>query len=213
MPRELEQQLDGIVHYLQAAGLASLCRDGVEADDWIAALARHAAEQVPVVIASSDKDFMQLVSPRIGLMNPNDKAERIWKADDVRMRTGIAPSQVVDWLSLVGDSVDHIPGVPGIGPKTAAELLQQLGSVDGIYSRLSEVKSERLRASLQGAGEIVRRNQRLIRLREEQPSVPIEELALRAPDASRLRELYDTWGFKTLLAQLSGPPLRQGALL
>jgi DNA polymerase-1 len=213
MPRELEQQLDGIVQYLEAAGLASLCRDGVEADDWIAALASHAAEQVPVVIASSDKDFMQLVSPRIGLMNPNDKAERIWNAEDVRIRTGIAPSQVVDWLSLVGDSVDHIPGVPGIGPKTAAELLQQLGSVDGIYSRLNEVKSERLRASLQGAGEIVRRNQRLIRLREEQPSVPIQELALRAPDAARLHELYSKWGFKTLLAQLSEPPLKQGALL
>ena len=117
MPDALEQQMTGIVSYLEAAGIASLCRDGVEADDWIAAIALRAAPEVPVVIASSDKDFMQLVSPQIGLMNPNDKSEKVWSADEVRAKTGVEPCQIVDWLSLIGDAVDNIPGVPGVGPK------------------------------------------------------------------------------------------------
>ena len=85
-----------------------------------------------VVIASSDKDFMQLVSAQIGLLNPNDKTETIWTDEQVRAKTGVEPAQIVDWLSLMGDSVDNIPGVPGVGPKTAADLLKQFGSVDGL---------------------------------------------------------------------------------
>jgi len=213
MPDDLERQIDGISHYLEAAGIASLCREGVEADDWIAAIARRAAQEMPVVIASSDKDFMQLVSARIGLLNPNDKSEKIWGADEVRARSGVEPGQIVDWLSLIGDSVDNIPGVPGVGPKTATDLLRQFGSVDALYSRMGEVKSERLRIGLTAAQEAVRRNQRLVRLREEQPPLPLEEAAIRAPQTDRLRVLFAEWGFKTMLAQLGGTPLSQGALL
>jgi DNA polymerase-1 len=213
MPDDLGPQIDGIVHYLEAVGISSLCRDGVEADDWIAAIARRASEQVPVVIASSDKDFMQLVSGRVGLLNPNDKTERIWGAEDVRAKTGVEPAQVVDWLSLIGDSVDNIPGVPGVGPKTATDLLRQFGSVDMLYSRLGEVKSERLRAGLAGAEEIVRRNQRLVLLNENQAPLPLEEAAIREPQTDRLRVWFAEWGFKTMLAQLGESPLSQGALL
>jgi DNA polymerase-1 len=213
MPSDLEQQLDGIVHYLEAFGVTSLCRDGIEADDWIAEIALKAAEELPVVIASSDKDFMQLISPRVGLLNPNDKSEKVWRAEEVRARTGVEPEQIVDWLSLIGDSVDNIPGVPGVGPKTASDLLQQFGSVDAIYSRLGEVKSERLRASLAGAQETVKRNQRLIRLHDGLPTVTLEAIAIRPPDTDRLRTLYSEWGFKTMLAQLESGPLAQGALL
>jgi DNA polymerase-1 len=212
MPAGLEQQIDGIVSYLQAAGMASFCRDGVEADDWIALLARRFAARMPVVIASSDKDFMQLVSPQVGLLNPNDKSEKIWTAADVRAKSGVAPEQIVDWLSLIGDSVDNIPGVPGIGPKTAAELLDQFGSIEALYSRLSEVKSERHRASLQAASAAVRRNQELIHLRDDSPDVALEELALRQSDDGRLRVLFKEWGFKSMLAALTFEPV-QTALL
>ena len=212
MPAGLETQIDGIVSYLQAAGVASFCRDGVEADDWIALIARRFAGAMPVVIASSDKDFMQLVSPRIGLLNPNDKSEKIWTDADVRAKSGVAPEQIVDWLSLIGDSVDNIPGVPGVGPKTAADLLNQFGSIEALYARLDEVKSERLRASLQAAGDTVRRNQGLIRLRDDSPEVSLQELALRPPDERRLRELYGEWGFKGMLAALT-PQATQVALL
>jgi DNA polymerase-1 len=208
MPADLEAQMDGIVHYLEAAGITSLCRDGVEADDWIAAIARGATEQMPVVIASSDKDFMQLVSERIGLLNPNDKSEKIWDAGDVRAKTGIDPAQIVDWLSLIGDSVDNIPGVPGVGPKTATDLLQQFGTVDAMYSRLGDVKSERLRSRLAEAEQSVRRNQRLVRLQENQPPFGLEETVIRAPQTDRLRLRFAEWGFRTMLAQLGEPVLR-----
>src|SRR5208283_3967250 len=135
MPDDLKPQLDEIVSYLKAAGVASFCREGVEADDYIACLARRAADAgMAVVIASADKDFMQLVSVRIGLLNPNDKGETVWTDAQVRAKSGVEPSQVVDWLSLTGDNVDNIPGVSGVGPKTAAELLNQFGSVAALYA-------------------------------------------------------------------------------
>src|SRR5262249_1297574 len=148
------------------------------------------APVLSVVIASSDKDFMQLLSDRIGMLNPNDKTEKVWGPEEVRARTGIEPNQVVDWLALIGDSVDNIPGVPGVGPKTATELLRQFGSLDALQDRLSEVKSDRLRANLTDAREALRRNQRLIRLRHEQPPTGLEDLVPRPPAIERLRELF-----------------------
>jgi DNA polymerase-1 len=213
MPDDLEKQLDGITEYLAAAGLASFCRDGVEADDWIAALASQFAGQLPVIIASSDKDFMQLVSANVGLLNPNDKVEKVWTAEDVKAKAGVEPAQIVDWLALVGDAVDNIPGVPGVGPKTATDLLQRFGSIDGLYARLADVKSDRLRSSLQSSAEVVHRNQRLIRLRNEQAPVALEAIALREPVVDRLRVLYGDWGFKTMLAQLEGSQATQRDLL
>jgi DNA polymerase I len=204
MPGDLKPQLDEMAGYLKAAGIASICREGVEADDYIACLARRSADAgLEVVIASSDKDFLQLVSERIGLLNPNDKTEKIWTQEQVYTRTGVAPSQIVDWLSLTGDSVDNIPGVPGVGPKTAAELLKQFGSVRDLYERLDEVKSERLRANLRAAKDDVRRNRELVRLREELPcEFSLAELVEAPADTGRLRELYRRWGFRTLLVSL-----------
>ena len=204
MPDDLKPQLDDIAAWLEAAGIVSICREGVEADDYIAGLARQAAGAgMAVVIASSDKDFMQLVSEQIGLLNPNDKSETIWTDEQVRAKTGVAPSQIVDWLSLTGDAVDNVPGVPGIGPKTASELLHQFGSVRGLYERLDEVKSDKLRANLRAAETAVRRNRELVRLPDDLPVgfSPVE-LAEKPADAGRLAELYRRWGFKTLLADL-----------
>jgi len=204
MPEDLKSQLDEMAAYLKAAGVASFCREGVEADDYIACLARRAAEAgMEVVIASSDKDFMQLVSERVGLLNPNDKSGMIWTDEQVRARAGVEPSQVVDWLSLTGDSVDNIPGVPGVGPKTAAELLNQFGSIRGLYEKLDEVKSEKLRVALRASADVVRRNCELVRLRDDLPcEFSPDELAGKPADADRLRQLYQRWGFKALLATL-----------
>lgn len=213
MPESLGEQIGQIGGYLSAAGLATCCRDGVEADDWIASLALHGAERMPVVIASSDKDFMQLVSPRIGLVNPNDKSEKVWAAADVFAKAGVLPEQVVDWLALVGDAVDNIPGVPGVGPKTATDLLSRFGSVEGIYSRIQEVTSSRLKQNLHESKEAVIRNQRLIRLKPDGLAAELDALELKPVDVGRLRMLYAQWGFKTMLAQLETLSLTQGALL
>lgn len=216
MPERLRPQLDEIVDYLNAAHIASFCREGIEADDAIACIARRAeGMNWTVIIASSDKDFMQLVSPRVGLLNPHDKTETVWTDEQVRAKTGVEPAQIVDWLSLTGDSVDNIPGVPGVGPKTAAELLKQFGSIERLFGRLEEVKSEKLRAALLGAKDAVRRNRELVRLHEVACDVSPEAMAAQAPDAERLGALYMRWGFKTLLAALkeSGSLERQAVLI
>jgi DNA polymerase I len=215
MPDDLKPQLDEIVGYLEAVGVASFCREGVEADDYIACLARRAADAgMRVVIASADKDFMQLVSPQIGLLNPNDKSEAIWTDEQVRVKTGVEPSQVVDWLSLMGDSVDNIRGVPGVGPKTATDLLKQFGSVENLFNRLDEVKSEKLRAPLRDSADAVRRNRELVRLHDLPCEFSREDLAPKPADGGRLRELFTRWGFKGMLAALEESSReRQAALI
>ncbi|HTR40973.1 MAG TPA: 5'-3' exonuclease H3TH domain-containing protein [Pseudomonadales bacterium] len=216
MPETMRPQLDEIVSYLEAARVASFCQDGIEADDVIACLARRAeAKEWKTVIASADKDFMQLVSARVGLLNPHDKTEAIWTDEQVRNKTGVEPSQIVDWLSLMGDAVDNISGVPGVGPKTAADLLKQFGSVEKLFSSLEKVKSERLRTALAAAKDAVSRNRELVRLHDVACDFSGQAMAVKAPDTARLRELYSRWGFRTLLAAVeeSMRSERQAALI
>lgn len=206
IPDALEAQIEQIKEYLAAAGYASLCREAVEADDWIATLARQAvAAGARVVIASSDKDFMQLVSDRVGLVNPNDKSETVWGIDKVREKTGVNPAQIVEWLSLVGDSVDNIRGVDGVGPKTAADLLEQFGTLENLYQRLGELPAQKMRENLQAAAQRVQRNCSLIRLRDDLPGdFTLDALRVREPDAEALADLYRRWGFRSLLREVQG---------
>lgn len=215
MPPSLESQLGGMQEYLQAAGIASVCEDGIEADDYIAFLTRRSVELgMEVVIASSDKDFMQLVGPGVGLLNPNDKSESIWGVNEVRAKSGVLPTQIVDWLSLVGDSVDNIPGVPGVGVKTAASLLNEFGSVCDLYARLDEVKSERQRGVLRESAADVERNLSLVRLKDDLPfDFSADDLRPKPVDVERLGGLFRGWGFKSLLAELEASRSEQGALL
>ena len=147
--------------------------------------------------------FLQLVSPRIGILNPNDKTGRIWSVEDVVVKTGVQPEQVVDWLCLVGDAVDNIPGIPGVGAKTAAELLRQFGNCRRLLEQAENIKSDRIRSSLAQAAPALHRNQEIIRLKTELDlPVTLDELRVRSPDPGRLAALYRQWGFRTLLAEI-----------
>ena len=214
MPEDLDKQISGIQTYLDAANVPSFCQDGVEADDLIATVARMAAqEKYRVIIASSEKDFMQLVSPQIGLLNPNDKTETIWTAEQVHTKTGVSPGQIIDWLSLIGDSVDNIPGVPGVGTKTATEFLQTFGTIDELFRRLPEVKTERLRRNLEASRDLLARNRQLIALNGNlATSIEPEQLRLGNPVAEQLRSLYQSWGFKRLSEELPSNELSQSVL-
>jgi DNA polymerase-1 len=203
MPLDLRPQLDEIQEYLAAAGVASYCGEQIEADDYIGCLARQAAAAGwNVVIASSDKDFMQLVSAQIGLWNPNDKTGAIWSREQVLAKAGVQPEQVADWLALMGDAVDNIPGVPGVGAKTAAILLRKFGSVTSLLGRLSEVKSERLRSALEKSADAVRRNLELVRLANVPCEFVPEQVAIKPANRDRLLELYGRWGFKGMIESL-----------
>lgn len=211
-PPDLDRQVEEIGLYLKAANISSISKEGVEADDWIATLVRQSTEAgARVLIASPDKDFMQLVDTSVGIINPGDKSEAIWGADQVRAKTGVSPVQVLDWLSLIGDSVDNIEGVPGVGPKTAADLLIQFDSIDAIYRRINEIKSPKLRSTLIEWEPMVRRNQQLIRLRSDlECSLQLEDCGCGEGDHGVLKELYTKWGFKTLLQEVVNLQVEQG---
>ena len=212
MPADLRLQLDPIVAYLGAANVYSFLKDSCEADDCIAAITHQAtAAGMDVEIASSDKDFMQLVSPSVKLLNPHDRADTLFGVEEVKRKTGVEPTQIVDWLSLIGDSVDNISGVPGVGPKTATDLLRQFGSIDELYRRLSDVGSDRIRGNLQAAADLVRRNQKLVQLKgETQCEVRLEVLTVKPGDETALRQLYSGWGFRRLLSELENSAARAG---
>ena len=213
MPDDLELQLDALDEWLEAAGMHSWCHEGVEADDVIGTLTRQAeAAGLPVVIASSDKDFFQLINPNVHLLNPNDKTDTLWQAEQVRAKTGVEPAQIIDWLSLVGDAVDGIPGVRGVGPKTATKLLLEYGTAENLYSNLNAVKPAGLQGRLREATTEVQRNQDLVALREiPEWKIKLEELRPGAGDYATLHAKYTRWNFRSLLQELEAG--RQGELL
>jgi DNA polymerase-1 len=215
MPDDLRSQFDEIGSYLDAAGIAQFCGDGVEADDYIGCLAKVSAEVGwSVVIASSDKDFMQLVNERIGLLNPNDKSGKIWGREEVLIKTGVNPEQIVGWLALMGDAVDNIPGVPGVGPKTATDLLTKFETVENLLAQVATVKSEKLRASLLTHAGNVQRNLELVRLQSVPCEFRPESLVVQKQNLEKLRALFQRWGFKGMLAELDAKsPERQADLI
>ena len=157
---------------------------------------------------------MQLVRPGIALLNPNDKYESLWGDDEVRAKCGVPPSQVVDWLSLVGDAVDGIPGVPGVGPKTATKLLTGHGTLEAIYKNLDTITPGRLQEKLRASQADMARNQALIRLRDALPlDWPLADLAVAVEDYEASRVLFTRWGFRTFLRELEARHPAQGELL
>jgi DNA polymerase-1 len=173
-----------------------------EADDLGAAIAVAAARDGETVrIASNDKDFLQIIGPRIHLLRstPKEKVEvdEAW----LEQRWGIRPSQVADFFALVGDSADNIPGAPGVGEKTAAELIHQFDSVENLLSRLAEVKRPRVRESLQASVEILRRNLRLITLCPVSDTPPLDKFRLQPPKYEPLLAALSKMEFKSLHAR------------
>ena len=144
-----------------------------------------------------------MVNDQVKMLNPADKTGEPMDAAAVEAKTGVQPHQIVDWLSLVGDAVDNIPGVPGIGVKTAASLLNEFGSVDGIYQRLAEVRREKQREALAASEQAVRRNQVLVALKLDLPGEPeLDSLRKGFEDSAQLEKLYEKWGFNSMLITL-----------
>jgi DNA polymerase-1 len=202
MPPELGGQLAMVRTVVEAFGLAQLEVPGFEADDIIATLARVArAADMEVVICSSDKDLMQLCGDGIGILDT--MKNRRLGVPEVREKFGVAPEQVGDVLALMGDSIDNVPGVEGIGPKTAAELINKYGSLDGLLAAAGEIKGKR-GAAIVEAREAIRVSRQLVALREDVPlPKTLAELHRIEPDKERLRALFTELEFSRLAAQLS----------
>jgi DNA polymerase-1 len=203
MPADLAAQI-GLSHQVvEAFGLPVLSLPGVEADDSIATLARQAvAAGLRVVICSSDKDLMQLCSDRIQLLDT--MKNKLLGPAEVQEKFGVPPDRLGDLLALMGDSVDNVPGVAGIGPKTAADLISQFGSLDGVLEHVGEIKGKKGQtiASSRDAIEISRK---LVRLREDVAlGRDVQDLRRAEPDRARLAELFGDLEFTKLLAQVDG---------
>ncbi len=191
MPDELASQIPLVHDALDAFGVSKLCVDGVEADDVIATLARQAvAVGMDVVICSSDKDLMQLCGEHIMLLDTMKTPPRRIGRAEVEEKFGVAPEKVAEVLALTGDSIDNVPGVPGIGPKTAAKLIQKFGSVGGLLGRISEVEGK-VGSALAAGADTLRVSRHLVALKED-VALPrtLADLHRSEPDPARLLALF-----------------------
>ena len=206
MPEELAVQMPWIKRMAEAFGWPLISYPDYEADDLAGAFAL-AERDSDVRIISSDKDLSQLVNDRVKLVSPghgNSGAFVERGPAEVREKFGVAPELIPDYLSLVGDSSDNIPGVPGIGPKSAAELLNTCGAVETWLDTPEKISVEKYRKKLAGHSELLRKNLRLVRLRCELPpglAAP-ETLTRRAPDYAKIAELCRRFEFNRILRDL-----------
>ncbi len=201
-PDELIPQFPLVRDATRAFNVECLERPGFEADDLIATYARQAlSEGFEVMIVSSDKDLMQLVSDRVSMFDAL-KNRKIGPAE-VEEKFGVGPERVVDVQALAGDSTDNVPGVPGIGVKTAAQLIQAYGDLDSLLTRASEIKQPKRRQSLIEFAEQARLSRKLVRLRDDVPTdVTVSELRRQNPDPAQLLTFLDEQGFRSVIAKV-----------
>src|SRR6185369_12642947 len=202
MPDELAEQIPMVHAACEAMGVPILTSERYEADDVIGTLTvKAAAAGFDVTIVTGDKDFFQLVRDGIRVFNPRD--EGIWyDADGVKEKFGVAPEQVVDVLALMGDTIDNIKGVPGIGEKGARELIATYGTLENLIAHAGEVKNKRYREGLQAHADEARQSQVLARIRTDVP-VPFDPDAMRYRGATRERcfRIFNELGFRAFVGE------------
>lgn len=209
MPDDLRPQVQPIHDIVQAMGLPLLVIEGVEADDVIGTLARQATEQqMPVVISTGDKDMAQLVNEHVTLVNT--MTETVLDIPGVNAKYGFGPELMIDYLALMGDKVDNIPGVPGVGEKTAQGLIQGLGGLDAIYADLEKVRTLSFRGAKTMPEKLIEHRDmaylsyRLATIKTDvELSVTPESIHCGQPDRIRLRELFEDLEFKSWVKELA----------
>ncbi|MEJ2539049.1 MAG: DNA polymerase I [Gemmatimonadota bacterium] len=219
MPEDLSASLPGIRAMVEAYGDPVVELDGYEADDVIGTLATQATAQgIESVIVSGDKDFYQLVNENVHLMNPGrggpGAVDAEWvdpsNADE---KFGIPPSKVIDYLALIGDSADNVPGAPGIGPKTAVKLLDQYGDLETLLEKGPEIKGKRAREALTEHAEDIRMSKRLVTIMCDLPvELDLDALELGEPDPAALRDIFLDFEFRRLSEKYTQMALERDAL-
>jgi DNA polymerase-1 len=201
-PDDLCAQLGPIRQVIEAMNLPVLAIPGYEADDVLATVAVAGRDRgLDVLLATTDKDCRQLIDDRIRIFNLRKR--QVFDRDSLRADWGVAPEQVVDFQALVGDSVDNVPGVPGVGPKTAAKLLQEYGTLDNLLANLDKLGKGKTADNLRAAAEKVKLSQRLVRLEEHVPlKLDWDGWKVRGWDAPRLLKLFEEFGFRGFAARV-----------
>ncbi|WP_368903741.1 DNA polymerase I [Providencia sp. 2.29] len=208
MPDDLREQIAPLHEMVEAMGLPLLVVSGVEADDVIGTLARQASQKgIPVLISTGDKDMAQLVEPNITLINT--MTNTILGPQEVEDKYGVPPELIIDFLALMGDSSDNIPGVPGVGEKTALALLQGIGSLKEIYDSLDKIAplgfrgSKTLAPKMEENREVAFLSYQLATIKTDvELEKSCEELAISEPDTDKLYQLFSRYEFKRWLADV-----------
>ncbi|MHB8154560.1 MAG: DNA polymerase I [Candidatus Omnitrophota bacterium] len=204
MPDSLISQIPLIKEVVGAYGVPIFEKAGFEADDLIAQLARKAVlRSLAVTIVSSDKDILQLVGKRISVFSPNKDGGVLYDLAKVKDRFGVVPERLVDIIALVGDVADNIPGVPGIGDKTAQKLIKEFGSLDKLFENVSKVKPEKIKEMILEYRQRIKLNKELISLDQELDlDLDLEKAKTGQPDYARLASIFKKLEFKKLLGEL-----------
>lgn len=202
VPDALAPQIPYIYQVVGALQIPTLLEEGYEADDIIGTIATRAvADGFHVTIVSGDKDLFQLVNADVEVYDP--MRDKTYQAADVEERYGVPPQAMADLMSLVGDTVDNIPGVPGVGEKTASALIREYGTMDNLLGSLDQVKRPKLREALNTHAPQIRMNRSLVTLRTDLLlTVSPRDLRRHPPDVDRLRALFQELGFTRLLGAL-----------
>jgi DNA polymerase-1 len=201
MPDDLAAQIEPLIEAIRALGWPVLVVDGVEADDVIGTLARAASGAgIDTVVSTGDKDLAQLVDDRVTLINTMSN-ERL-DAAGVAGKFGVPPEKIVDYLALVGDAVDNIPGVEKVGPKTAAKWIGEYGSLDGVLAHADEIRGV-AGENLRKARDWLPKGRSLATVKCDVPlAFAVDDLAPRERDRERLRDLFGRFGFRTWLKEV-----------
>jgi DNA polymerase-1 len=210
LQQDFDRSVERIEQILDAFRVSVVGVEGFEADDVIGTLATAAsARGLQVVIVSGDKDFYQLIAPGIALLNPGRggpaAVEEHWVDQaNAGERLGVPPERVVDYLALVGDTSDNVPGVKGVGDKTALELLKTFGDLDAILAGAARISGKRAREAVQQHAELARLSRDLVTIRRDVPlPLDLEALRVRPPDVARLTDLFTELEFRSLIPKLS----------
>jgi DNA polymerase-1 len=203
-------QFPWIERVAAAYGATVVKRDGVEADDLLATFASRAASQgFDVYLVTADKDFAQLVGPRVKMLilSKPDSPAQVLDEKGVEAKFGVPPERIVDYLALMGDASDNVPGIRGVGEKTAADLVKRFGTAEEVLTRAKEIEREKLREAVLRDAEHVRLAKKLVTLDTDVPDLPaVADLPAHAPDVKALRAIFEELDFNNLLQTLPSEP-------
>ncbi len=203
-PQELIQQIPQIKDFVKLMGIPIYEMEGFEADDVLATLSKKAEQQgMQAVIVSSDKDLLQLVSDKIVMLSERMQHRVIYTPEKVKEKYGVTPEQIQDFLGLVGDTSDNIPGIQGIGPKTASKLLREFGSLEKLLEHTDTIKSKKQRENLEQGKDVALKSKELATVRTDVPvALNLEELQRSKPNYIELKNYFHDLEFYSFIREL-----------
>lgn len=199
---EMVEQIPKVKEIIEAMDIVQVAQEGYEADDIIGTLSKLSSEENDVVILTGDQDTMQLVDDHVRILTPAKGANPpvLYGPDEVKAKYGVTPDQIVDYKALIGDPSDNIPGVAGIGPKSAATLLNQYGTVENIYKNIDKIENEKVREKLQAGKDSVELSYELSKIvTDMELAESLESMEYKGLQGQALKVKLEEFGFKSLI--------------